>query len=119
LQNRHLDGARGSHGHDVVVQSSHEDVTGHESGKSSFVKDALRPHDFVHGGLAIGCKTTEMPSKELDFFHRARLRELLKKLVALSPLQNAALVDFCEKFWRARNDLGFEEQCAALGLTVD
>ncbi|MDD2811152.1 hypothetical protein [Rhodoferax sp.] len=46
------------------------------------------------------------------------LRELLKKLIALSPLQNAALVDFCEKFWRARSDIGFEEQCAALGLTV-
>ena len=46
------------------------------------------------------------------------MRLLIEKLMALTPLQNVALVDFCEKVWRTRSDLPFNERCAELGLEL-
>jgi hypothetical protein len=46
------------------------------------------------------------------------MRNLLEKLMRLDPLQNAALVDFCERFWRTPSRDGFNETCKTLGLTL-
>lgn len=46
------------------------------------------------------------------------MRDLLEKLGCLDPLQNAALVDFCERFWRTSSQDGFSETCAKLGLNL-
>lgn len=46
------------------------------------------------------------------------IRLLIEKLIPLTPLQNAALVDFCEKVWRSRNGLPFDELCAEVGLEL-
>lgn len=46
------------------------------------------------------------------------MRDLLEKLGSLDPLQNAALVDFCERYWRTSPQDEFSEKCAKLGLTL-
>lgn len=40
----------------------------------------------------------------------------LQKLVALSPVQNAALVDVCERVWRDRSDRSLAEKLDSAGL---
>ncbi len=44
------------------------------------------------------------------------LRSLMERLVALSPLQNAALVDVCEQVWRNGSDMDLAELLKAAGL---
>lgn len=46
------------------------------------------------------------------------MRNLLEKLMKLDRLENAALVDFCERFWRTPSEDGFSATCAKLGLTL-
>lgn len=46
--------------------------------------------------------------------------QLVNKLQKLSPLQDAALVDFCERYWREdrKGDFTFEELCSELGFEL-
>lgn len=46
------------------------------------------------------------------------LRLLIEKLVELSPAQNAALVDVCERIWRSQSGQPFDELCAELGMPL-
>ena len=43
---------------------------------------------------------------------------LLKKLKALTPLQNAALVDVCERHWRGRFNSSIEDSFEEMGLIL-
>ncbi len=46
------------------------------------------------------------------------LRMLIKKLGQLSPTENAALVDICERVWRSQSELPLDELCAELGMPL-
>jgi len=48
----------------------------------------------------------------------SHLRKLLKLLVELTPLQNAALVDVCETVWRDRLDRSLAESMLLAGLEL-
>ena len=48
----------------------------------------------------------------------SHLRKLLKLLVELTPLQNAALVDVCEAVWRDRLDRPLAESMLFAGLEL-
>ena len=43
---------------------------------------------------------------------------LMKKLAALTPLQNAALVDVCERFWREKRGSSLEDSFEEMGLVL-
>ena len=104
----------------------------------TLVNDALKDLKFSRDDLTIILNTTCGPNWQWDLGHNvasmvadengidslqeispdSSMRLLLENLIALTQLQNAALVDFCEKFWRARKELPFEELCAKLGLQL-
>ena len=46
------------------------------------------------------------------------LRVLIEKLVELTPAENAALVDVCERVWRSQSGLPLDELCAELGMPL-
>lgn len=53
-----------------------------------------------------------------DLDEDSDLRRLLEKLMKLTPLQDAALVDLCERFWRGKNVRSIAEKFQEMGLTV-
>ncbi len=46
------------------------------------------------------------------------LRLLIQKLAQLSPTENAALVDVCERVWRSHSELPLDELCAELEMPL-
>lgn len=102
------------------------------------VHDALKDLEFSREDITIILNTTCGPYWQWDLGHNvasmvaddngidsldelpsdSSMRLLLEKLIPLTQVQNAALVDFCEKFWRTRNNLPFDELCAELGLEL-
>jgi len=51
-----------------------------------------------------------------DLFDGSDLKNLLEKLTYLSPLQEAALIDICERFWRNAKDLSLKENFGAMNF---
>lgn len=46
------------------------------------------------------------------------LRLLILKLAKLSPTENAALVDVCERIWRSQSGLPLDELCVEFGMPL-
>ena len=104
----------------------------------TLVNDALRDLKFSRDDLTIILNTTCGPNWQWDLWHNvasmvaddngidslqelsqdSSMRLLLENLIALTQLQNAALVDFCETFWRTRSNIPFDELCSVLGLEL-
>lgn len=46
------------------------------------------------------------------------LRLLILKLAKLTPTENAALVDVCERVWRSKGGLPLDEMCLEFGMPL-
>ena len=53
-----------------------------------------------------------------DVSKDSEMEILMKKLKALTPLQNAALVDVCERFWREKRGSSLEDSFEEMGLIL-